>query len=403
MRQIIGTLLLIAGIYSGYALHEVEEEREGKVLPIFQIVRFPNDVCDGGSKNGTCYTAEECSAKGGTSSGQCASGFGICCTFTLSCGGSASENCTYISQSSVTTLTSPCKYEICKCNTNICRIRFDLNTFVTAGPEVGTTETVVTTIGSGIGDCVTDSFSISNPGGTGSPVICGINTGQHMILDASDECHTVNFLIGGDTGTTRQWDIKVTQYGCDQDDVSGPPGCLQYLTETQNNIASFNFPTGSAVTATATHLSNQYYNICIRRASGYCYICYSPTIIGTSAAITQQSFGVSLSADAVPKAAVDTQCAQDYLAIPGANTQVIAAIVGTVAADVNRICGRFFDIVNTAIAGATVCTNQTPFIVGVNFDGNEIVAIDTDASTAETKLHPGGIVGFKLTYFQRTC
>ena len=28
-------------------------------VPIFQVVRFPNDICviDGGSKNGTCYTA----------------------------------------------------------------------------------------------------------------------------------------------------------------------------------------------------------------------------------------------------------------------------------------------------------------------------------------------------------
>ena len=27
------------------------------VLPIFQVVRFPNDVCTGTSRNGTCYTA----------------------------------------------------------------------------------------------------------------------------------------------------------------------------------------------------------------------------------------------------------------------------------------------------------------------------------------------------------
>ena len=57
-----------------------------------------------------------------------------------------------------------------------------------------------------------------------------------VILDASDDCHSANFMIGGDTGTTRQWDILVTQYSCDQDDVSGPPGCLQYYTSTQNII-----------------------------------------------------------------------------------------------------------------------------------------------------------------------
>ena len=36
-----------------------ESERAGKILPIFQIVRFPNDPCDANAsgKNGTCYTA----------------------------------------------------------------------------------------------------------------------------------------------------------------------------------------------------------------------------------------------------------------------------------------------------------------------------------------------------------
>merc|ERR1711971_1009327 len=104
---------------------ETAQTIEGKVLPVFQVVKFPNDICAGASKNGTCYTAEECSNKGGTSDGTCASGFGVCCVFTLACGGSASENQTYLVQASVTTLTSPCKYTICPVATNICRIRFD--------------------------------------------------------------------------------------------------------------------------------------------------------------------------------------------------------------------------------------------------------------------------------------
>ena len=45
----------------------------------------------------------------------------------LSCGGSASENCTYISQTSISKEpdTDPCTYTICKCQSDICRIRFD--------------------------------------------------------------------------------------------------------------------------------------------------------------------------------------------------------------------------------------------------------------------------------------
>ena len=40
-----------------------------------------NEACDAGSssRNGTCYTAAECSALGGSSSGTCASGYGVCC------------------------------------------------------------------------------------------------------------------------------------------------------------------------------------------------------------------------------------------------------------------------------------------------------------------------------------
>merc|ERR1712110_92732 len=63
---------------------EVNSDREGKVLPVFQVVKFPNDVCSGTSRNGTCYTAEECSVKGGTTDGSCAAGFGVCCLFSLS-------------------------------------------------------------------------------------------------------------------------------------------------------------------------------------------------------------------------------------------------------------------------------------------------------------------------------
>ena len=33
--------------------------------------------------------------------------------------------------------------------------------------------------GSSLGDCVTDSFSITSPGSEGTPIICGFNSGQH--------------------------------------------------------------------------------------------------------------------------------------------------------------------------------------------------------------------------------
>ena len=44
-------------------------------IGIFNVVKFNNDPCDGdNSKNGTCYTEDECSNKGGKAEGSCAEG-----------------------------------------------------------------------------------------------------------------------------------------------------------------------------------------------------------------------------------------------------------------------------------------------------------------------------------------
>ncbi|XP_059088779.1 uncharacterized protein LOC131884900 [Tigriopus californicus] len=143
-------------------------------------------------------------------------------------------------------------FTICKASSDICRIRLDFTTFSIAGPSVGTTSiTAPIPDGNGgiLGDCLTDSFSLTSPGSQASPVICGFNTGQHMIVDASALCHKATFDFSG-TGTTRQFDIKVTQYVCG-DERGGPDGCLQYFTGNVGTVASFNFPTSSAaVTST---------------------------------------------------------------------------------------------------------------------------------------------------------
>lgn len=67
------------------------------------------------------YSSEECSNKGGTNGGSCASGFGVCCIFSLGCGGSSSENCTYFESNSVG--TGDCKAKICKCSSDICQVK----------------------------------------------------------------------------------------------------------------------------------------------------------------------------------------------------------------------------------------------------------------------------------------
>merc|ERR1712223_508779 len=412
---LLTTLLLIVSVSSIRAEDDtaVESEREPKVLPIFQVVKFPNDICSGSSYNGTCYTAEECSSKGGTNEGSCASGFGVCCTFALSCGDSSSENQTYLVQSSVTSLTSPCTYTICKCSTNICRIRFDFTTFVLATAVAGTTVSAAATaagsqIGTALGDCTTDQFSITSPGNQGTPIICGTNGGYHMIVDASSDCSQATFNIGALTTTSRKWTIRVTQYACGDYDMSGWPGCLQYYTSTASTIQNFAFPTSATtVTSGVTHLSNQKYDICIRRAKSYYYICYSQWKAGT-AVFAQGSFGLSVSPSIASQAGTNTACTSDYIAIPYGNSAAIAAITApaTEATFANSYCGRFFHYTSASTSGTTVCSRRSPFTVGVNFDSNEVTSIsvaDSKASTRETSEYPGGITGFKLIYFQVAC
>jgi len=398
-----------------------EPKRNGKVLPVFQVVKFPNAICAGSTRNGTCYTAEECSSKGGANDGSCASGFGVCCTFVLSCGGSASENQTYIIQSTVTSLTSPCSYTVCPCSTNICRIRYDLETFTIATQTTGTVIAgiTITTFADAIGDCVEDRFSIRGSSGSSSPQICGTNSGYHMILDnapGETSCQIASFDIGGQTTTSRVWSIRVTQYACGDYDSSGWPGCLQYYTGAGGVIQNFGFPptvtvpgaAGSAVTASVTHLNNQYYDICIRRETQMCYICYTAFSETTAAdaAIDQVSFGIgpSQAVDAA-KTHIDNGCVEDWLDIPGANTIAIASIAAAQTIDVARICGRILSSASEAVIDITVCTRQLPFKVGVNFNSEEICTVVADdmAILCEQQQFPGGIVGFKLFYTQVAC
>merc|ERR1712038_1506026 len=62
-------------------------ERPQRQLSLFSVVTFPNDACTSTNSNkdiGTCYTQTECASKKGTANSKCASGFGVCCTLSMS-------------------------------------------------------------------------------------------------------------------------------------------------------------------------------------------------------------------------------------------------------------------------------------------------------------------------------
>merc|ERR1711963_739133 len=95
MRLIVSTVLLQACTYA----------KDEKAFSLFSVVTFKNEDCQSqsqtmmnGPRNGTCYTSTECTDKGGTAEGNCASGFGVCCIITVDDedGGDVSHNNTIV-------------------------------------------------------------------------------------------------------------------------------------------------------------------------------------------------------------------------------------------------------------------------------------------------------------------
>jgi len=423
-----------------------EKNREPK-LSVFQVVKFTNSLCVGSSKNGTCFTSQECDNLGGVQDGTCADGFGVCCTVTLTTGGSTSVNNSYIEVGASTNIEVGSNlYTICPCSDDICRIKFDFESFDIQGPTSqfytgGSVPSLVraANYNNQVGQCMIDTFQIISPSGRSSPLICGDNDNQHMILDIADqECLTVDLSIGTTTSasTTRELDIRIIQYRCG-DEQGGPAGCLQYFENTSGKIRSFNFPDttpGTTITAGyAVHLANQHYTACVRRGNGKEVICYVPCthIAGVSATATgsvptaSPSFGLSLSPNAAAQSGVNTACSTDYLWIPGGVDSNEEFDTGESQQDEtvdptwpDRFCGRYFATANQAYIAATpgsICSYTTPFVLGVNFDNNEVCAPTAAIAVAATPANCEGIgvnsatlagssgsLGFSLCYVQLT-
>ena len=229
MKQLLIAVLVLVPLVA--CSGEDDQERSAKSLSVFNVVTFPNSACGASNGyNGTCYTSSECSSLGGTASGTCASSFGVCCVFSIACGGSSSANNSYavISSYSTSTDSDPCTYTFCPTNTDVCKLRIDFDTMVLTAPATVTAASAAVSIT--VGDCIYDTLTVSNPGGAVPPPICGYNTGQHMFVPASSQCNQINIDIDTlTTTTTRKWQIKVTQYECGNM-MAPEQDCLQYHT-----------------------------------------------------------------------------------------------------------------------------------------------------------------------------
>jgi len=388
MRNFVISFFIVINVFA----FSSAAKKEGKAFSLFSVVTFKNEPCvstsgttgSGVNRNGTCYTSTECDEKGGTSSGNCASGFGVCCLFTLgsttASGTTISQNNTYIQNPSFPAVysdSSAITYTINKCADNICAVRLDFETFVTVAP----TKTDEST-------ACNDKFRSETSTSGNSPYICGTNTGQHMYVylgpDASQTASLKHEFTG--TSTIRQWEIKVSQIECGATYLP-PDGCLQYHTGLSGRLKSFNFD--ETTTASRVHLPSQEYQICIRQESGMCCNKYSLCAAETSPWTLH-------SATAAATGLTGSDCTEDFLIIPGVSSECGSTSL------TSRLCGTTFTASNSgAVTGSittgTACDCTPPFAVGV------ITNSAADASATSVATTAGYNRGFCLEYTQVPC
>lgn len=398
----LATLVVLCLLILGSQARQ-RKQKEGKLLSLFNIVTFPNDPCNAGSKNGTCYTKEECSTKGGTNDGACASGYGVCCSFAVKCGTTISENNTYFESGG--SETGNCKLKLCPCNNNICQLRLDFETFVITGPSTGSDtqasdgKATMGIVGSGAAagkdinkasKCLTDSFTVTNPSGSSPPTICGINSGEHMYVDSTTACNDLAFILGQSaietTLATRSWSIRVTQYACDYSNLA-PAGCTQYFWgDGTGIIKSYNWD-GSY------HLADQNQVACVRREKGNCRICYA------TAAYTD----VQVSSSTADKFMTKSCCGykgdgmgtdRDCIIIPSlSNKSDSKQLI------FSNFCGQGGLATKSSVLDATktktICTKRVPFTLTFSTDTWEFKdEVKTTATTGQLQN------GFKIGYEQ---
>merc|ERR1712172_223429 len=360
------------------AVLTVAAAKDAKAFSLFNVVTLQNDACtstsittQSGARIGQCFTAEECTAKGGIASGGCAMGFGTCCLFTqTTCGGTVENNCTHVQNDGFpTALTGTaqaalpnCNYQINKAQADVCSLRLDFLTFNTqAGDFAAATGGAAAGTMDSLGAC-RDTFSVvTNTNGGDTPVVCGQNDGEHMYIDigpSETATATIGFTFMA-IAATRSWEIKVTQLECGNP-MSPPDGCLQWHTGSAGQLTTFNFA------GNALHLADQDYNICIRQEMGM-----TCTVYTVCAAIAGQGLPYSLNnrdVTGLPAAALgftDNTCTEDFIEISG-SSEVCHATVLT-----NKYCGDVLttEIMSVGTINTPICDCTLPFRVGIHTDG----------------------------------
>ncbi|PNF20685.1 hypothetical protein B7P43_G03027, partial [Cryptotermes secundus] len=186
-----------------------------------------------------------------------------------SCGEVTRQNCSYFVNpgypSSITNMLA-CILVIEKAHPDVSQIRLDFFMFELLGPTNGT--------------CIDDQFIVTGQNTNSiTPIICGINTGQHIYMDVDTVTGPLQLnMLTMRNNLPRSFKIKITQIKKGSP-LEAPRNCFQYYRGVQGSIESFNYQAmkGSNLPIIPGYMNNLNYAICIHKEPGYCSVTYTST------------------------------------------------------------------------------------------------------------------------------
>ncbi|XP_045536046.1 uncharacterized protein LOC106713534 [Papilio machaon] len=240
-------------------------------LEVFEVVQFDHVICTStNGLEGRCLHKYECQSSGGSPMGACADGYGTCCVSKYN-NFFVQDNEIYVTCGWLINPDFPspsidrlaCALTLNKTSNDIKQIRLDFAKFELMPPTSGT--------------CDQDQFVVSGQNTNHViPILCGINTGQHIYIEVGDTQGPIRLTIQTAAPESRLFAIKVTQLKS-SDILAAPTGCLQYFNKPDGSIESFNYRniTDIASESIPSYLNNLNYAICIKREKSSCSVTYT--------------------------------------------------------------------------------------------------------------------------------
>ncbi|XP_058811178.1 uncharacterized protein LOC131676068 [Topomyia yanbarensis] len=238
------------------------------LFSVFNVIKFENAPCLAKRDNqatayGICYHEVECNQLGGVPMDLCAAGFGVCCVFQLGCSEQTAQNISYFQSPSYPTAVRTrlaCSLAV-GLRWNVRQVLLEFVFFEMAPPVDG--------------NCLNDQLIISVQNSYRKyPILCGINSGQHVYLQIDREySHFLYLTAVSNSEEPKAFNIRIIQIVT----LEAPEGCLQYFDRVNGYIKSFNYDNQSVIVRkrNPSYLNNLNYAICIKRTSHFCGITFT--------------------------------------------------------------------------------------------------------------------------------